>query len=368
MAELQQLTDRPPRQRRAVALVDSDIHPVILPPAQKARMSVRWVRHYERYGRRTPHVTDLYPRARNKGMRADSWPDAPGSVPGSDLELMQRQLLDEHEIDIGILNCLNAQDCFDPPGFAAELNRALNDALEEEWMDRDPRLRGAICVPHDHPDLAVAEIERRAGDERWVQVLFPAAAAEPLGSRRYWPIYRAAAEAGLPVAFHTGGWDAHRGAGWPSYYLEEHTGYGVVMQMVLTSLVCDGALSAVPDLKVVLTEGGAAWLPSLRWRLDQAWAVARDEVPEVDRRPSEIIRDQVWLDTQPIEEPDDPQDFARIVELGEMEDRLLFATDYPHWDFDSPAQALPRSLSKAARARILAGNACDLYRGLGEAA
>ena len=44
-----------------------------------------------------------------------------------------------------------------------------------------------------------------------------------------------------------------------------------------------------------------------------------------------------------------------------MTDRILFATDYPHWDFDAPGQALPRSISKHDKARIFAGNACRLY-------
>ncbi|HEY7202263.1 MAG TPA: amidohydrolase family protein [Candidatus Dormibacteraeota bacterium] len=54
-------------------------------------------------------------------------------------------------------------------------------------------------------------------------------------------------------------------------------------------------------------------------------------------------------------------EFLRAVQHGRLADRLLFATDYPHWDFDSPAQSLPGELSKEARAAILAGNACDLY-------
>ena len=166
-----------------------------MPPAEvQRRLSARWARHLERYGRRAPHVTDLYPRPRNKGMRADSWPE--GGVPGSDYELLREQLLDEHDVDFGVLLCLNGQDSgYDPPGLAADFNRALNDWLVEEWLDRDDRLRSSICVPHDHPELAVAEIERRAEDPRFVQVLFPAGGQEPFGSRKYWPIYEAAADA-----------------------------------------------------------------------------------------------------------------------------------------------------------------------------
>ena len=344
---------------KAVTLVDTDIHPVILPADLGRRLSTRWRLHIERYGRRSPFITDMYPRPRNKGMRADAWPE--GGVPGSDLELLQHQLLDEHGIDFGILLALHGADGYDHPELVADLNRALNDWLIEDWLDRDDRLRASMCVPHEQPELALAEIERRASDDRFVQLLFPASAMEPLGSRKYWPIYEAAAAHGLPVAIHTGGYYAHRGTGWPSYYLEEHAGYGVIMQLALTSLVCEGTFAAIPDLKIVLTEGGAAWAGPLRWRLDAAWRQLSDENPELERLPSEYIDDHVWFDTQPIEEPDDPAHFLQAIEHARLEDRLMFATDYPHWDFDAPAQTLPRGVSAELREKIFAGTALDLY-------
>ncbi len=133
------------------------------------------------------------------------------------------------------------------------------------------------------------------------------------------------------------------------------------MQMVLTSLVCSGMFAQVPGLKVVLTEGGALWAAALRWRLDEAWTRLRDETPELDRLPSEVIDDHVWYDTQPMEEPDDPAHFMAVVAQARMADRLMFATDYPHWDFDSPTQAMPRGMPKDLRAKVTHETACDLY-------
>ncbi len=357
-----QLREAPVAERqRAVTLVDCDIHPMLTWPNLLARLASRWRRHLERYGRRTPPITEFYPRASNGGFRVDSWPEDEGGFPGSDLGLLQRQLLDEYGVDYGILNSLGLLSCLEVPELAAEIARALNDWMWE-WLEAEPRLLGAIVVPYEYPELAVRELERCASDPRWVQVIMPDSASEPLGSRRYWPIYRAAAERGLPVAFHTAGYWLHLDTGWPSYYLEEHVANAMRMQSQLTNMVCEGLFEAIPDLRVVLTESGLAWSVSTTWALDSAWALLRDDVPPLERKPSEYVRDHVWFTTQPIEEPDDERDLLKALEHGQLEHRLLFATDYPHWDFDSPTQALPAAMPKELKQRILAGTACELYR------
>jgi len=43
-------------------------------------------------------------------------------------------------------------------------------------------------------------------------------------------------------------------------------------------------------------------------------------------------------------------------------DRIMFSTDYPHWDFDDPWLALPPKLDENTRAKIFSGNARALYR------
>ena len=43
-------------------------------------------------------------------------------------------------------------------------------------------------------------------------------------------------------------------------------------------------------------------------------------------------------------------------------DRIMFSTDYPHWDFDDPRRALrASSCPPEARAQIFGGNAMALY-------
>jgi predicted TIM-barrel fold metal-dependent hydrolase len=211
-------------------------------------------------------------------------------------------------------------------------------------------------------EAAVAEIEKRAGDRRWAQVNVPPRGLEPLGRRRYWPILEACAANGFPVSLHLGGTSGHAstGGGWPSFYHEEHPSYVQTMQTLVTSLVCEGVFEQIPNLKIVLVEGGFAWLPALCWRLDKHWKRLKAEVPHLKKSPSEYVHEHVWVTTQPIEEPERPQDMLSILEwIGP--DRVMFSTDYPHWDQDDPRYAFKIALPDDWKRKIYRDNAKALY-------
>jgi predicted TIM-barrel fold metal-dependent hydrolase len=110
-----------------------------------------------------------------------------------------------------------------------------------------------------------------------------------------------------------------------------------------------------------MIEAGFAWLPALGWRLDKLWKRLRDEVPHLRRAPSEYIRDHIWVSTQPMEETEQPEHLLDLMNWVGW-DRFMFASDYPHWDFDDPLVALPPSLDDVRRAKIYSGNARALYR------
>jgi hypothetical protein len=293
----------------------------------------------------------------------DAWP--PSGLPGSDLDFMRRQHLDPMNVEYGVLNCLSPASNQLNGDYAAALCRATNDWQIAEWLERDPRLRGGIVVPCEEADLAAAEIDRVAGHPGFVQVLLVCRSAQPLGRRRYWPIYEAAQRHGLPVGIHFGG--GARGVpisatGWPSYYIEDHTSMAQAFQAHVVSFVLEGVFERLPELKVVLIEGGFAWLPPLLWRLDAHWRRLREEVPRLTRRPSEYARDHFWVTTQPMEEPHRRQDVLKILEHLGGADRVMFSTDYPHWDFDDPDRAFGVRLTPEQRRLVFTENARRLYR------
>ncbi len=346
-------------RRTTYTIVDSDIHPHALASSILPRLGQRYRRRFETFGSRVPGPPEIYPRVRNSGFRLDAWPE--GGFPGSSLQFVRDQLLDEFDVDFGVLIPLQAHTWgAEEPGFAAALCRALNETMAEEWLDAEPRLRSSIAVSLESPEAAAAEIRRWAGDPRFVQVLLATGGESGFGRHRYWPIYDAAAEAGLPVAAHTGGLEQHRGAGWPSFYLEEHVWNGNMMSALVQSMLLEGVFAEFPSLQLICVEGGLAWVPPLMWALDDAWGLLREDVPHLVRPPSQELREHLWFSTQPIEEPADPAHLETVLGHLGMDERILFASDYPHWDFDSP-QAAPRLFPAPLRERIMGSNACGLY-------
>ncbi len=132
------------------------------------------------------------------------------------------------------------------------------------------------------------------------------------------------------------------------------------MQNFLSSLVLEGVFEAIPDMRLLVVEGGIGWIPSLAWRLDAQWKRFRGEVPHLKRPPSEYIRDNMWFTTQPIDEPDRPSDLRTTIEWIGW-DKLLFSTDYPHWDSDDPRYVFKFPLSTTERRMVFRDNARAFY-------
>src|SRR5262249_26456780 len=151
-----------------------------------------------------------------------------------------------------------------------------------------------------------------------VQILISPRSSDPLGHRRYWPIYAAAERANRPIALHVQGYSGGPASSPPrraSHYPEGQQALTGKPKSTRPKMVFEGVFERFPELRVVLVEGGFAWAPTLCWRMDKHWERLRKETPRAKRRPSEYVREHFWFTTQPIEEPDDPQHLADIIEL-----------------------------------------------------
>jgi len=350
-----------------LGFIDCDVHPMIRSPNDLQEfLPKRWQEHAKTVGKRSRApfaATSAYPRiSPGNGMRGDAWPSN-GGPPGSDLDLMRAQLLDAFDVRHGIMLPLvgGASDERNVD-YGAALATAVNDWQAHVWSDREPRLKGSVQIALENTEASIAEIEKRAGDKRFAQVMIPPRSIEPLGRRRYLPILEACAANGFPIALHLGGAGGHppTGTGWPSYYHEEHPSYVQTNEALTTSLVVEGAFERIPNLKAVLVEGGFAWLPALKWRLDKHYKRMKDEVPHLKRLPSEYIHDHIWITTQPMEEPVQREDLVEIFEWIGW-DRVMFSTDYPHWDQDDPRYAFRTHVPDAQKRMIMRDNAEKLY-------
>ncbi|WP_309118138.1 amidohydrolase family protein [Paenibacillus sp.] len=299
-------------------------------------------------------------------MKKDAIPPE-GGIAGSDPDLLVKQLVEAYDVEYAVLTGVvyNISATHDPD-YAAAICSAYNDYLIAEWLGKHRAFKGAIAVSTLDPQLAAREIDRVGGHPDIVEVIISSAARSPLGQRFYHPIYEAAERNGLPVAIHPGAEGGGSStpptaAGYPARYIEWHTCLSQMFMAHLVSMVCEGVFVKYPKLKVVLVEGGIAWLPPLLWRLDKNYKALRASVPWLTRLPSEYVRDHCFLTTQPIEEPDNPQHLIDLFNMFDAENMILYSSDYPHWDFDAP-DAILKKLKPEARRKVFYENAKTLYR------
>jgi uncharacterized protein len=148
------------------------------------------------------------------------------------------------------------------------------------------------------------------------------------------PLYATIAELGVPLVFHDTTGDPHTAAGDrygmdnPDRYAFNHVISHSFEQMFATmSVICGGVLERHPRLKVGFAEAGCSWVPYWLARLDGHFEnrVMGRQMPN-KLKPSEYFHRQCFVTC----DPDDPTIGLAVAGIGA--DRIVFATDYPHFD------------------------------------
>jgi hypothetical protein len=253
------------------------------------------------------------------------------------------------------------------PELAVAVCRAVNDWNIDYWLSRDDRYYSVVVIPSGQPEAAAAEIRRVGKHPRVVSVLHAGnLLGRPFGDPVYNPVHKAAAELGLRISLHWGGWDRpstsvsvvgghlFSGTFTNSQFSQQAMHY-------ISSYISNGTFEKYPGLRILVLEYGVAWLPYLMTRLDNDYQLMKAESTWVKKWPSDYIRSNIKLGTQPVDESPDPRQLIELLEtIDGVEDLLCFSSDWPHWTADDPAETT-RRLPKAWHRKVMCDNACEFF-------
>ncbi|MBO0730984.1 MAG: amidohydrolase [Acidimicrobiaceae bacterium] len=219
------------------------------------------------------------------------------------------------------------------PKLVRECARVLNDwALD--FQRHSPRYVCCASIPLMDVDDAVAEIKRAAGLGFHAGFLptSPPFERPPYHAEEWDPVWAAFAETGLVIGFHIGTEPRalnehigvyHRGRGGAVLNYVETT-YGG--QRCVTQLIACGALDRHPELKVLVSEGGATWGPFIADRMDEGYRQHGAAVrPKLSRQPSRYLYEQVYASFQ-----HDRSAVAACTAMGWQ--NVMWGSDYPHYE------------------------------------
>jgi predicted TIM-barrel fold metal-dependent hydrolase len=254
---------------------------------------------------------------------------------------------------------------------AAVLCRAVNEWLLE-YCSADPkRLQAVGLIPCQAPEAAVRELEFLAKAGAVTAMLPTNVYGRNMGDAMFDPIYDCAQSLGMPLSVHpqTGhdgvlGISGVMGAGSERlfrYVYVHMTAFPFELMIAMMHMIGEGVFDRYPRLRVGFMEGGAGWLPYWAERFDEHIEKLAPQMPQLRRRPSEIIRSEQIVLTCESEESGLDRVFS-----ANGENTVLYASDYCHWDCHFPYSVKDildgRDLSLVQKQRLLNRNAIDFFQ------
>ena len=241
------------------------------------------------------------------------------------------------------------------------LSRAYNRWMVERILPEDERIKGLLYLPFNTPEACVELVKQHANNPAIIGYTVTSTRNKPVHHNAYMPLYSLIEETGKPLAFHSGfNWSD------PSFlqlnrFISMHAISFVHYSLIhMTNWIINGLPERFPKIKLVWVESGLAWIPFLMQRLDHEYLMRSFEAPNCKRLPSEYMR-EMYYTSQPLERSN-MKVLRSTMEAFNADTQLLYASDWPHWDFDPPSSItmLP-FLNEQAKRNILGLNAARVF-------
>lgn len=278
---------------------------------------------------------------------------------------IQEPLCEGLGVDYPIINTSAPIDKIVNTQRAVEEMRAVNDVLIEEFLDQHDHFRGLASVSTRTPDRSAEELDRLGDEDQIVGAyLYQGEYMKPLGDPSHDVLYRAMEDNGLTPVYHV----SHFNDEAPVLrQLEKNFSWHVLGpvwggMLAVTSLIAQGVPEKFPDLDFVILEADLGAVPLLMARMNREYAQWKSELPLLDRSPEEYIRDAFYFATQPTGEFENSVNMTKLLDIIGA-DSIIFSSDHPHYDFDTPSrvEAFLGNFSAEEREQILHGNAARVF-------
>ena len=245
----------------------------------------------------------------------------------------------------------------------SDLCWAYNRWLTEKVLpESNGRFFSALCLPFSDPEQSLRHVETFGHRKGVTGFMVTTVRNIQVNDNALMKVYRAMEERDLSLSFHSGpNWSEPVFRACNRFLSVHALGFSFYNILHCTNWVINGMGERFPKLPVIWIEAGLAWIPFLMQRLDHEYMMRPSEAPLLKKKPSDYMRD-MYYSTQPIE-IQDQEAMECTFRMMNAETQLLYASDYPHWDFDLPSTIydLP-FLSKKAKHNILGGTAARLFK------
>ena len=242
--------------------------------------------------------------------------------------------MDEMGIDVAALSAA-------PPIFlhhlpveaAAPAATLINDGIAQ-FVEKNPaRFRGMAYLPMQHPDAAIAELERVVRDYKFKAVeIATSIEGAQLAEPKFRPILRTIEQLGCFVFSHP--YQCSAKGGMDDYDFYNLLGFPFDTTLMVSHLMFSGALDELKSLKFVLSHGGG-YIPYQIGRLAHGHKLRASTRRDSKTSPAELLR-RFYFDAL----THDPQAARYLIDKVGA-DRVVIGTDHP---FDMGPENLRASI------------------------
>lgn len=222
------------------------------------------------------------------------------------------------------------------PAMAVAMTKAYHHWLHEYCSAAPKRLKGVAVLAMQDIGAAVKELERCVRDYGFVGAFIPPNfQGRNLDDPIFYPVWEACQALDVPALVHSGpGANAAGTDRFDNFFYVHSVQFPFENMIALMTLIGGAVFDRYPLLRAAFLESGCGWVPYWMERLDDQAGLKKFDIPLLPRRielkPSEYIKTRCYFSCEPGEET---LPFV-VEEIGA--DRIVFATDYSHFDSKFP--------------------------------